>query len=171
MNELTEVKRLFELLNNELTAVISYAEKISEDKKAISDEGEILKAKLQSAEAKEANLKEEKNAIGFEKASLGKRSGEVEMKIQSLKSLQSQMEEKNKQLAEKEAEIKTLSEQLEVKIKTAGSVDEMVQELKYQRALLEKEKGVDRERREMLDMREKKIKDREEQLQKMASSL
>ena len=111
----------------------------------------------------------ERDAVKTEKAYILKVNGEIDMKRTQLEEKQIQVAGEVEKLEGKKKEIALSEQQLADKIKQYAGIEQKLKDLAYRESLMEKEKVIDRERKEMLDIREGKISETEARLKRIAS--
>ena len=112
----------------------------------------------------ETELKEQKDYVDKKNVEIEKAGNVLEQSKLKFTELKVQEERNAIERAKLEEKGKKLKVEYEDKLKEYNS---LAQDLNHQMAFIEKEKQVDVMRKEALDIREKRIKDREAQLQRM----
>lgn len=162
---LDEARKLFELLQVEIEGLFAKAEDIriqnAEAGRLKLDlqqkVGEVNKTQTQISQDKESALKE--------RAYAQKLMAQSEAKLREVEAKKEELKGQEEKLEVERQEVKRSKEEAQLIIFKAEGIEEKLRELNYQQQLVEKEKAIDRERKEMLDIREEKIARRENQLQ------
>lgn len=165
-NKLEDFSKDFDLLVQEVEKLVN-KETLLEGRKQSLDEIVI------SIDNKEKNLKEkESKLMAFFAESLRKTESmvkEAEIKSKRMQDFEKEYNEKQNKLALEMKEIEEKRAEVEEIAKKAEAVKQILEQALKVQFLTDKEKKIDRERKEILDKREENILQREERLQRLAT--
>lgn len=130
----------------------------SDNEHRVRDLEKSIDMKLASLHTREVRLEEEKMAVK-------KMNEEITRKRESIQRTANEAETTIQEAEEKKKELQIQEKGIDQKIRELKTLIAKDEEFSVERRLIEKEKVVDRQRKELLDIREEKIHNRETQLQ------
>lgn len=169
MRNLDEARRLFELFTREIEAIFATSEESLQKQNEIGQQQEALKVKLGDVQTKYNQIETEKTSILEEKAFIQKAMAQKERETQVLEVKQKRLDDDRVILESERAELKRAKDSANLVIIKAQGVEEELRRIAYERQLIEKEKAMDHERKEMLDIREQRIVQTEDRLRKLSN--
>lgn len=163
---LTDVEKQFKDFLVSLDTILVSIEKREQELKALDQQAheEIAKAAAvkKEQEAREQHIREEKAYIikvGMEQKAKEKRLADLGTEEQKDKMRKEELEKVKVQLSEDTQKLEELK-------KSYSYLQALSDDLKKQQAIIDREKTIDKERKEILDAREKRIAQTEERLKK-----
>lgn len=165
---LEETKTNAEKLFTSITLLLDEAKKQQAYGEQIEQAGHVLARKKQEFQSEQEALKKEKDTLEGEKQFIVRQSAQIKVNEEANTRLKSQLEIENRELDKKREEILQQDKTLTEKIKQYAGLEEQKRDIDAKIALNEQEKVIDRERKALLDAREKRLGEREEYVNKLS---
>lgn len=168
MSDLKELKTRAELLITDLETYLSEAESVAESEKKLERYSLTLSQAKKENEAFRDGLVKKEKELNQQKEYQDSQFSAIEKQREIINKTADRTREitlKEEKLADKEREMDIKEKQLDLRLSEFKVLEEKTVEISHEQAMIEKEKAVDRQRKEKLDFRETKIKQRERQLQ------
>ena len=169
MSELDEAKRLFEQLVIVIDNIFVSSDQSLQKQSKIEQKEQLLVVSLKEIQAEKEQLKIDKETVLKEKALVQKLIAQKEAGEHVLTVQRQQLEKDKQEFEEKKLELLKLQEEAEFMVTKAHDIEEELRKVAYERQLVEKEKSIDRERKEMLDIRERRIEQTEAHLRRVSN--
>jgi hypothetical protein len=174
LTNLTKIRASFELLTHDIEAllreganIVTRREELEEFERGIRDKEQTLEAKKRAHEQDVEKVKEER-------AFVVRANREVVQRELAVKGKEAQLPDIKKMELEAEERIKAArreEDRIEEKKKELAELEAKSESLIAQQAAVDKEKAMDRQRKQILDLREEKISKEEARIRRLSEAV